>query len=107
MARDQNPGKSYRGVDPMRAHEGLVMKVTAAKTTPCIYVSVCGDCSGIPEAIGVHLRSGEVVKVERVVDVRLTESQILLQPAEGSARAFRRAEVYYAGCARCLPPFLS
>ena len=55
MARDQNPGKSYRGVDPVRAHEGLVMKVTAAKMTPCIHVSVCGDCSGIPEAIGVHL----------------------------------------------------
>jgi hypothetical protein len=83
------------------------MKETAAQTTPCIYVSVCGDCSGKPEAIGVHLHSGEVVKVEHVVDVRLTENQIILQPAEGPARAFSRSKVYYAGCARCLPPLLS
>ena len=83
------------------------MEAVNNKQTACIYVNVCGDCSGSPEAIAVHFQSGEVVKVEHVIDVRVTQEQIILQPAQGPARAFPRSEVFYAGCARCLPPFLS
>jgi hypothetical protein len=83
------------------------MNAPRDKDIPCIYVAACGDCAGFPEAIAVHFHSGEVTRVEHVIDVRVTPDQIILQPAEGPAQAFSRSGVYYAGCARCLPPFLS
>jgi hypothetical protein len=87
--------------------EALNVDAGGGKVIPCIYVAACGDCSGIPDAIRVHLHSGEAVDVENVIEVRVTDSEIILQPAEDPARAFPRANVFYAGCARCLPPFLS
>lgn len=77
------------------------------KATPCIYLAACRDCSGLPEAIAVRLTSGEVTHIEHVVEVRVTDREIILKPAEASDQAFPRSDVYYAGCARCLPPFLS
>jgi hypothetical protein len=83
------------------------MDAEGDRAIPCIYVAACGDCSGIPEAIRVHLHSGEAVDLDHIVEVRVTDTEIILEPAKGPARSFPRADVYYAGCARCLPPFLS
>ena len=83
------------------------MEAPANKSVPCIYVAACGDCDGFPDAIAVHLLSGEEVRVEHVVDVRVNQDEMVFQPLEGPAQAFPRSEVYFAGCARCLPPFLS
>ena len=80
------------------------MDANGGKVIPCIYVAACGDCSGFPDAIRVHLHSGEAVDVEHVIDVRVTDSEIILQPAKGPVRSFPRSKVYCAGCARCLPP---
>ena len=74
---------------------------------PCICVAACGDCVGFPDAIAVHFQSGEVLQVEHVAHVQVTQDQITLRPANGPDLAFPRSDVYYAGCARCLPPFLS
>ena len=76
-------------------------------TPPCIYQTICGDCAGRPEAIRIHLNSGEVIRLANVVDVDVTEEKIILRPAGRAAVEFDRDDVYYAGCARCLPPFLS
>ena len=70
-------------------------------------VNACHECSGSAEDISVHFLSGEVVQVERVTDVHVMQDEIILQPAEGPARAFTRSDVYYAGCAHCPPPFPS
>lgn len=83
------------------------MKADNSGARPCIYVSLCGDCSGQPEAIRVHLLSGDSFEIAKVVDVQLTEDEIVLRPADGPVARFPRKDVYYAGCARCLPPFLS
>ena len=61
------------------------MEADESLAPPCIYRSTCGDCSGRPAAIRVHLRSGEVLDVEHVVDVQLTEDEIILRAAEGPA----------------------
>ncbi len=55
--------------------------------SPCIYVSACRDCSGLLEAVSVHLYSGCEIKVEDVVGVRVTEDRIYLQTRLGLQEA--------------------
>jgi len=56
-------------------------------TPPCIYQTICGDCAGRPEAIRIHLNSGEVIRLANVVDVYVTEEKIILRPAGRAAPA--------------------
>jgi hypothetical protein len=83
------------------------MTIRPDEKSPCIYVSACRDCSGIPEAVVVRLLSGEEIKVEAVVAVSVTEKNISLQTAVGTTRSFARSQVSHASCARGLPPFPS
>jgi hypothetical protein len=83
------------------------MNAAGTRIAPCIYVTACRDCEGIPEAVAVRLLSGDQIEIQHVVDVHVTDEEIVFRTAEGPARTFRRDKVYYAGCSRCLPPFLS
>jgi hypothetical protein len=82
--------------------------MTAQKgSLDCIYGSTCTECPGKGKFIAVHLRSGKVIEVRDVTGVSLALEKLVVTRADGPPLTFRRKDVYYAGCGRGLPPFLS
>jgi hypothetical protein len=53
----------------------------------------------------VLLVNGQAVDFRNVVRVVLTESDLIVKPAEGEAMTFARKDVYFAGCGRLAVPF--
>jgi hypothetical protein len=54
----------------------------------------------------VHLCSGAVLEVQRVTDVRVTQTQVLAMHRNHVLARFEREEVYFAGDRDQAPPML-
>jgi hypothetical protein len=73
----------------------------------CIYSATCRDCPGVGACYAVYLRSGRVIHVGDASNVRLEADCLVITRTGEPPLVFRRKDVYYAGCDRASPPFLS
>lgn len=72
----------------------------------CPYRAICQPCDGPRAEYRVLLTNGKSREFRDVVNVVLTESDLIVTPAAGESMTFARKDVYFAGCARLAVPVL-